>query len=106
MNAELTRIAARPTNAEIVARLKVRDRAKGPTTDEIVVLSALRGLHLGRRLDARSADDAGRDHFAFTISRHELSPLADRVWDLRHRFTTCDASYLALAEALGAPLYT
>ncbi|MGB3185153.1 MAG: antitoxin [Ornithinimicrobium sp.] len=33
---ELSRIAARPTNAEIVARLKARDRSSGPTTEEIV----------------------------------------------------------------------
>ncbi len=33
---ELARIAARPTNAEIVARLKARDRSRGPTSDEIV----------------------------------------------------------------------
>ena len=33
---ELSRIAARPTNAEIVARLKARDRSSGPTSDEIV----------------------------------------------------------------------
>ncbi len=33
---ELSRIAARPTNAEIVARLKARDRSSGPTSGEIV----------------------------------------------------------------------
>jgi hypothetical protein len=33
---ELTKIAERPTNAEIVARLKVRDRSAGPSTAEIV----------------------------------------------------------------------
>lgn len=33
---ELSTIAARPTNAEIVARLKARDRSSGPTSDEIV----------------------------------------------------------------------
>jgi antitoxin FitA len=33
---ELTKIAERPTNAEIVARLKVRDRSGGPSTADIV----------------------------------------------------------------------
>lgn len=33
---ELTRLAARPTNAEIVERLKTRDRSAGPTTSDIV----------------------------------------------------------------------
>ena len=34
--AELSRIAARPTNAEIVARLRERDRADGPSTTDII----------------------------------------------------------------------
>jgi plasmid stability protein len=33
---ELATIAARPTNAEIVKRLKARDRSAGPSTTEIV----------------------------------------------------------------------
>jgi plasmid stability protein len=36
VGAQLAKIAARPTNAEIVARLKARDRSGGPTADEIV----------------------------------------------------------------------
>ena len=32
--------------------------------------------------------------------------IRDSVWALRHQFTTYDASYLALAEALPAPLAT
>jgi len=38
---ELAKLAARPTNAEIVARLKARDRSAGPSTDDIV--EAVRG---------------------------------------------------------------
>ena len=36
VGAELAKIAARPTNDEIVARLRARDRSNGPTSDEIV----------------------------------------------------------------------
>lgn len=36
VGAELARIAARPTNEEIVARLRGLDRTNGPTSDEIV----------------------------------------------------------------------
>jgi plasmid stability protein len=36
VGAELAKIAARPTNEEIVERLRARDRSNGPTTDEIV----------------------------------------------------------------------
>ena len=42
--AELARIAARPTNAEIVARLRDRDRADGPSAADIV-----EALHESRR---------------------------------------------------------
>ncbi|GGO68649.1 FitA-like ribbon-helix-helix domain-containing protein [Nonomuraea cavernae] len=41
---ELADIAARPTNAEIVKRLKARDRSHGPSTAEI-----LEAIEAGRR---------------------------------------------------------
>lgn len=34
--AELTRLASRPTNAEIVERLRQLDRGEGPTSTDIV----------------------------------------------------------------------
>ncbi|MFX0537793.1 type II toxin-antitoxin system VapC family toxin [Ornithinimicrobium sp. Y1847] len=73
---------------------------------DVEVLSALRGLSLSRKLDPDVAEDARRDHFDFTIERHKVAPLADRIWQLRHHYTSYDATYLALAEALDAPLYT
>jgi len=44
VGAELTKIAARPTNAQIVARLRNRDRSAGPTADEV-----LEAVQAGRR---------------------------------------------------------
>lgn len=73
---------------------------------DIEVMSVLRGLTLGGRLAPNVADRARRDHFAFTINRHETEPLAGRIWQLRHQFTSYDACYVALAEALGATLFT
>jgi len=73
---------------------------------DVEVLSVLRGLLRGGKLDASAADQARLDHFVFTITRHETAPLSERIWQLRHQFTSYDASYLALAEALQAPLYT
>lgn len=73
---------------------------------DIEVLSVLRGLLLGGKIDPAVAEAARRDHFAFTINRHELAFLADRIWQLRHQYTSYDASNLALAEAIEAPLYT
>jgi antitoxin FitA len=36
LRAELAKLAARPTNAEVVERLRRRDRSGGPTREEIV----------------------------------------------------------------------
>ena len=73
---------------------------------DVEVLSALGGLVLGEKLAPELAERAVRDHFAFDIARQDVSPLASRVWGLRHRYSSYDACYLALAEALDAPLYT
>lgn len=73
---------------------------------DVEVLSVLRALVLGGKLDANNAVRAREDHFAFTITRHETAPLAERIWELRHQFASYDASYLALAEALRTPILT
>ncbi len=73
---------------------------------DVEVMSVLRGLVLGRKLRPAAAEEARNDHFAFAITRHDLEPFAERIWELRHQFTSYDASYIALAEALGAPLYS
>ncbi|MGB7964286.1 MAG: antitoxin [Propionicimonas sp.] len=42
--AELAKIAARPTNEQLVARLRARDRSSGPSSDDIVA-----AVQAGRR---------------------------------------------------------
>lgn len=44
VGAELARIAARPTNEEVAARLRARDRSGGPSIEEIVA-----AVEAGRR---------------------------------------------------------
>jgi predicted nucleic acid-binding protein len=73
---------------------------------DVEVLSVLHGLTLAGKLKPETAEQARNDYFSLTIARYELHGLAHRVWQLRHNHTTYDACYLALAEALQAPLYT
>jgi predicted nucleic acid-binding protein len=40
------------------------------------------------------------------ITRHPHTPLLDRIWELRDNMWPYDAAFVALAEALGAPLVT
>jgi predicted nucleic acid-binding protein len=73
---------------------------------DVEVLSTLRGLALGGKLTTAAAEQARADYLALRISRYEIKGIADRVWELRYNYTSYDASYLALAEALEAPLFT
>ncbi len=40
------------------------------------------------------------------VDRYGHEPLLRRIWELRENLTAYDAAYVALAEALGAPLVT
>lgn len=65
-----------------------------------------------RRYAARGEIDSERGRAAladladFPLHRYPHDLLLPRVWDLRNNLTACDAVYVALAEALDAPLLT
>jgi predicted nucleic acid-binding protein len=65
-----------------------------------------------RRYAAAGSIDAERGRMALHflgllgIERYGHADLLDRIWALRHNLTAYDAAYVALAEALAAPLLT
>jgi predicted nucleic acid-binding protein len=57
-------------------------------------------------LAADRAEDVRTDFAELAITRYGHEPLADRIWALRETLSAYDAAFLALAEALEAPLIT
>ncbi len=73
---------------------------------DIEVTSALRKLAGLGRIESHRVTGYLEDLKDFPADRYGHADLLDRVWELRHNFTTYDASYIALAEALEATLVT
>jgi predicted nucleic acid-binding protein len=64
-----------------------------------------RGCLIGKLLPSRAAE-ALADLSGLRLVRHPHQPHVPRIWQLRHSLTAYDAAYVALAEALAAPLIT
>jgi predicted nucleic acid-binding protein len=77
-----------------------------PCLLDIEVAQVLRRYALTGELSANRGLQAMEDlaDFPFTRYPHDLFLL--RIWELRHNVTAYDAAYIALAEALDAPLLT
>jgi predicted nucleic acid-binding protein len=77
-----------------------------PHLVDVEVLSAVRRLlRKGEVTEARAR--AGLAVLlGMPLKRHDHGPLLDRAFELRHHVSAYDAVYMALAEALGAPLLT
>ena len=90
---------------ELQARLHGED-VHAPFLIEVEVLQALRRFV---RMGLLTADRAAtaRDHLdALPLVLYPHRPLMERIWELRDNHTAYDASYVALAEILAAPIIT
>lgn len=70
------------------------------------VASGLRRTASTRPEMRTAADSASHELARLGIEYFPFAPFAGRIWQLRHNVTPYDSWYVALAEALDAPLAT
>ena len=77
-----------------------------PCLLDVEVAQVLRRYAQRGDLRAARGREALQDLAAFPLTRCSHEPILGRIWQLRHSLSAYDAAYVALAEALDAPLVT
>jgi predicted nucleic acid-binding protein len=96
-----------PLGARVEARLfRNRDEFHLPHLADVEVTQGLRRLVRAGEVSADRAAEAIADLGDLDLHRHPHLHLLDRAWTLRQSVTAYDAMYVALAEALDAPIVT
>jgi len=72
----------------------------------VEVASSLRRAERLGQLSAGVAASAHGDLSELGVDLYPYEPFAERVWEMRHTISSYDAWYIAIAEALDAPLAT
>ena len=92
---------------------RIMDRALDPSESlhaphllDIEVTHALRRLVQREEITTLRAEQGLEDFSQMLVDRHDHQPLTGRIWQLRESLTAYDGAYVALAEALEAPLLT
>jgi predicted nucleic acid-binding protein len=100
-------IGAITTSAHPVTELLAGDDdLHAPHLLDVEVDSALARLERHAVLEPGVVEAARVLFSVLPIERHAHASIADRAWEIRNNLSTYDASYVALAEALGAALVT
>jgi predicted nucleic acid-binding protein len=73
---------------------------------DLEVLHALRRRALHGVMSPGRSSQALEDLADITFVRYPHTSFVERIWSLRENLTAYDAAYVALAEALDAPLIT
>ena len=105
-SAALTALLAVESPVGLAERIIEDGDLHAPHLIDTEVLHALRRLTLNRELSEERAADTRTEFAELAVTRYPHQPLSDRVWELRHNLTAYDATFIALAEALDAPLVT
>jgi len=73
---------------------------------DVEVAQVLRRYAAAGELSPERGSEALADLADFPLHRYSHDVFLSRIWELRQNVTAYDAAYLALAEALAAPLVT
>jgi len=93
-------------NPSLASRLAAEEVLHAPHLLDTELLHVLRRLERRRDLTRTQVATAREQFDALAIDRYPHHPLSARVWELRTSLSAYDATYVSLAEALGATLVT
>jgi len=83
-----------------------RESLHAPHLLDVEVVQVLRRYARSRELSPERSLEALRDFLDLPLNRYAHDLFLGRIWELRNNLTAYDAAYVALAEALDAPLLT
>jgi len=96
-----------PASVGIADRLFAPDETlHAPHLIDLEIAQVLRRYALSGQLEASRGLQALEDLGEFPLHRYPHDLFLPRIWELRANATAYDAAYIALAEALAAPLLT
>jgi predicted nucleic acid-binding protein len=96
-----------PASEAVQTRLfRTGETLHAPHLIDIEIAQALRRHAAGGDIAQQRGREALIDLADFSMRRYSHDFLLMRVWDLRNNLSAYDAAYVALAEALDAPLLT
>lgn len=92
-----------------VSELRTRARGQSLHAPYVIEVETLQAIRNAVRRDAVSDSGAAlarANLSSLTLVLYPHRPVMERIWELRHTHSAYDASYIALAELLPAPLVT
>jgi len=95
-----------PSGLEIRRYLAAEETIHVPHILDLEVLQVLRRYARLSAANSPRVEEALQDYASMQLNRHGHLALLPRIWELRHNWTAYGAAYIALAEALDAPLIT
>jgi predicted nucleic acid-binding protein len=96
-----------PDGNRVAARLfRPGETLHAPHLVDLEVAQVLRRYALAGEMNAGRGEEALEDLADLPLTRYPHGLFLPRIWELRRNVTAYDAAYVALAEALAAPLVT